>query len=104
MAIDPLSSLSSLGSLGAMQAKKPAGSSVQPGGSADFASVLSDLAKQTASTLKSSEDTAIRGIQGKAPVQEVVQSVIHAQTSLQTAIALRDKALSAYQELIRMPI
>ncbi len=104
MAIDPLSSLSSFGSLGSMQAKKPAASSVQAGSPNDFASVLSDLAKQTASTLKSSEDTAIKGIQGQAPVQDVVQSVMKAQTSLQTAMALRDKAISAYQDLIRMSI
>jgi flagellar hook-basal body complex protein FliE len=104
MAIDPLSSLSSFGSLGTMQAKKPASSDAQPVNSGDFASVLSDLARQTASTLKASEDTAIKGIQGQAPVQDVVQSVMRAQTSLQTAIALRDKAISAYQDMIRMSI
>ncbi len=104
MAIDPLSSLSSFGSLAIMQAKKPASANAQPANSGDFASVLSDLARQTASTLKASEDTAIKGIQGQAPVQDVVQSVMRAQTSLQTAMALRDKAVSAYQDLIRMPI
>jgi flagellar hook-basal body complex protein FliE len=104
MAIDSLSSLSNFSSLGAMQPKKPAASGGQPGISSDFASVLSDLAKQTASTLRATEDTAIKGIQGQAPVQDVVQSVMRAQTSLQTALALRDKAISAYQDLIRMPI
>jgi len=104
MAIDPLSSLSSFGSLGISQAKKAAASNAQSSNSGDFASVLSDLAKQTASTLKASEDTAIKGIQGQAPVQDVVQSVMRAQTSLQTAMALRDKAISAYQDLTRMPI
>ena len=104
MAIDPLLSLSSFSPLGTAQPKKPHASSAQPVNPGDFASVLSDLAEQTASTLKASEDTAIKGIQGQAPVQEVVQSVMQAQTSLQTAMALRDKAISAYQELIRMPI
>ncbi len=104
MAIDPLSSISSFSPLANTQPKKPLASAVQPGGSGDFASVLSDLAKQTASTLKATEDTAIKGIQGQAPVQDVVQSVMRAQTSLQTAIALRDKAVSAYQDIIRMPI
>jgi len=104
MAIDPLFSLSSFSPLGTTQPKKPYASKAQPVNPGDFASVLSDLAKQTASTLKASEDTAIKGIQGQAPVQEVVQSVMQAQTSLQTAMALRDKAISAYQELIRMPI
>ncbi len=104
MAIDPLSSVSSFGPLGTMQPKKTLSSSVQATNSADFASVLSDLAKQTASALKAGEDTAIKGIQGQAPVQDVVQSVMRAETSLQTAIALRDKGISAYQDLIRMSI
>jgi flagellar hook-basal body complex protein FliE len=104
MAIDPLSPISSFSPLGAAQSKKPLTSSAHSVNAGDFASVLSDLAKKTASTLKASEDTAIKGIQGQAPVQDVVQSVMQAQTSLQTAIALRDKTVSAYQELIRMPI
>lgn len=104
MAIDPLSSLSSFSPLGNAQSKRPPTSNAHPVNSGDFASVLSDLTKQTASTLKASEDTAIKGIQGQAAVQDVVQSVLQAQTSLQTAIALRDKTVSAYQELIRMPI
>jgi flagellar hook-basal body complex protein FliE len=104
MAIDQLSSLSGFSPLGTVHPRKPLASSAQSASSGDFASVLTNLAKQTASTLKASEDTAIKGIQGQAPVQDVVQSVMQAQTSLQTAIALRDKAVSAYQELIRMPI
>lgn len=104
MAIDPLSSLSSFSPLGTAQPKKALASGAQSVNPGDFASVLSDLAKQTASTLKASEDTAIKGIQGQAPVQEVVQSVMQAQTSLQTAMALRDKAVTAYQDLIKMTI
>jgi len=104
MAIDPLSSLSSFSPLGTVQPKKPLAPGAQSVNPGDFASVLSDLAKQTVSTLKASEDTAIKGIQGQAPVQEVVQSVMQAQTSLQTAMALRDKAISAYQDLIKMSI
>ncbi len=47
---------------------------------------------------------AIKGLQGQAPVQDVVQAVMKAQTSLQTALAIRDKAISAYQDLTRMTI
>ena len=90
--------------LGGIQSKKTASSAAAASGSADFSSVLADLVKQTASTIKASEDTAIKGIQGQAPLQDVVQSVMRAQTSLQTAMALRDKAVSAYQDLTRMTI
>jgi flagellar hook-basal body complex protein FliE len=104
MAIDPLLSLSGFTPLGTMQPKKALGSGSQPGGASDFTSVLSSLATQTASTIRASEDAAIKGIQGQAPLQEVVQSVMQAQTSLQMAMALRDKAVLAYQDLTRMTI
>ncbi len=65
---------------------------------------MADMANQTVSSLKTSEDMAIKGIQGQAPVQDVVQAVMTAQTSLQTAMAIRDKAISAYQDLTRMTI
>ncbi len=105
MAIDPLSSLSAFGSLPVSQPmKRAAPNTAASAGGTDFANVLRDLAKQTATTLKASEDTAMKGIQGQASVQDVVQSVMRAQTSLQAALALRDKTVSAYQDLIKMTI
>jgi flagellar hook-basal body complex protein FliE len=101
MAIDPLSPLANAASPGSAQFSKPA---AQPTDAPDFASVLSSLASGTASSIKTGEELAIKGLQGQAPVQDVVQAVMKAQTSLQTALAIRDKAVSAYQDLIRMPI
>lgn len=99
-ALSPLLDISSAGSAIA----KTAAASAQTAGAPDFASVLSDMASQTASSLRTGEDMAIKGIQGQAPLQDVVQAVMKAQTSLQTALAMRDKAVSAYQELTRMTI
>ena len=104
MTIDPIGSLSSIGSVSLDHVKKQQRAGAAAATSQDFASVLSDLASQTAATIKAGEDAAVKGIQGKAPVQEVVQAVMQAQTSLQTAVALRDKAVSAYQTLTSMPI
>ncbi len=83
---------------------RPAAAAGQAKGVPDFASVMSDMASQTVSAVKTSEDMAIKGIQGQAPVQDVVQAVMKAETSLQTALAIRDKAISAYQDLSRMAI
>ena len=103
MAIDPTASLSGFTPLGNLVQKQQA-SAAQSSNAPDFSSVLGQLASETASTIKAGEDTAIKGIQGHAPVQDVVQSVMKAETSLQTALALRDKAVAAYQDLIRMSI
>lgn len=70
----------------------------------DFGSVLSQVASDAVDKLKTGEATAISGVQGKASVQQVVQSVMDAQQSLQTAVAVRDKVVSAYQEVTRMQI
>jgi flagellar hook-basal body complex protein FliE len=104
MTVNLIDSLSNAGSLSLGDVKKTHRASAAAAPAGDFTSVLADMAKQAASTVRAGEDTAIKGIQGQAPVQEVVQSVMRAQTSLQTALALRDKAVSAYQDVIRMTI
>ena len=43
-------------------------------------------------------------MQGKAAVQEVVEAVMSAEQTLQSAIAIRDKVVAAYQEISRMAI
>ena len=71
---------------------------------ADFGSILSQVASGTITDLKSAEATSIAGMQGKASVSQVVQAVNTAQQSLQMATAVRDKVVSAYQEISRMSI
>jgi flagellar hook-basal body complex protein FliE len=70
----------------------------------DFSSMLARMATDTVDTLKSAEAVSIAGIKDKASVQQVVESVMAAEQSLQTAIAIRDKVVSAYLEISRMTI
>jgi flagellar hook-basal body complex protein FliE len=72
--------------------------------SPDFASVLAKVALNAVEALKSGEANAIAGVQGKAPVQQVVEAVMSAEQTLQGAIAIRDKVVAAYLELSRMQI
>ena len=44
------------------------------------------------------------GIQGRATTQSVVEAVVNAQESLQTALAIRDKVVSAFLDISKMPI
>lgn len=71
---------------------------------ADFGTVLSQVATNAMDAVKSAEATSIQGIRGEASTQAVVESVMAAERTLQTAVALRDKAVSAYLELSRMSI
>ena len=71
---------------------------------ADFGSVMTQVAQDTVGKLKEAEAVSISALQGHASVQQVVETVQDAQSSLQTALAVRDKVVSAYQELSRMAI
>ena len=62
------------------------------------------MASSSVKTLEAGEATAISGLQGKASVQQVVEAVMSAEQTLQTAIAVRDKVVGAYQEITRMAI
>ncbi|MBP1842131.1 flagellar hook-basal body complex protein FliE [Rhizobium petrolearium] len=70
----------------------------------NFAQVLGDMATDTMNSLKGAEAMSFKAIQGKANTREVVDAVLEAQQSLQTAMALRDKIVSAYLEITKMPI
>lgn len=76
-----------------------------PGG---VGSSFSDLLRETASNAVSAGQEADRisaaAIEGKAGVAEVVTAVANAELTLQTVVALRDRVVEAYQEILRMPI
>ncbi len=69
-----------------------------------FASVMSGMASDMVNGLKASEMASIQGIRGEANTREVIDAVMSAEQSLQTAIAIRDKVVSSYLEIARMPI
>jgi flagellar hook-basal body complex protein FliE len=73
-------------------------------GTKDFASLVRDAAEEAVDVGKQAEKLSIAGIAGKADMLDVVQAVNNAETTLNTVVAVRDKLVSAYQELMRMPI
>ena len=70
----------------------------------DFTQMLGQVSSDAVQRLRSAESAAVSGIEGKATTQDVVSSVMSAQESLQTALAIRDKAVAAFQEVSRMSI
>ena len=89
---------------GADLARGAAGVAAAEAPTDDFAAMLGQLATNTSGVLKNAEAMSIAGIRGQASVQQVVEAVMSAEQTLQSAIAIRDKAVSAYLELSRMPI
>jgi flagellar hook-basal body complex protein FliE len=98
-----ISAISGLRAAGAAtEIAKPAASGAVNG--SDFSKVLSDMATGTVDALKAGEASAIGGINGSRSVQQVVDAMLNAEQALQTAVAVRDKLVSAYQEISRMTI
>ena len=75
-----------------------------PAASGDFADIMAQLATGVRDSLRAGEAASIAGMQGRASAQQVVEAVMSAEQSLQTAVAIRDKVVSAYLELSRMAI
>ena len=62
------------------------------------------FAAQFLDVWKQGETAAVSGMQGQLPMQDVVMKVMEAERAFATAMAVRDKAVSAYLELSRMQI
>ena len=82
------------------QPAPPAGGGTVSG----FASLLRSETEATRASLHASEAKAVEALSGKANLQDVVEAVTEAELSLQKMTAVRDRVISAYQEIMRMPI
>ena len=71
---------------------------------ADFKATLQHIAMQTVNDIKAADAAAIAGIDRRMDTRKVVDAVMAAEHSLQTAIAVRDKVVSAYLDISRMQI
>lgn len=75
-----------------------------PADGLSFEEALKQTVGSAVDTLKAGEATALQGVEGAAPPMRVVESVMDAQRSLQSVLAIRDKLVSAWQDISRMSI
>lgn len=106
--IDPISSLSAAVSSATRNAAEteaaaPLIAEANPTG-VSFADFMNNIGTNFSDSLKAAEKTSMDGMLGKASTREVVESVMSADQTLQTAMAFRDKVVSAYLEIVKMPI
>lgn len=74
-----------------------------PGGKS-FEDMVSDVAESMLNTGVRAEKATAQAMVGKADLNEVVMAVANADVAVQTVVAVRDKVIQAYQEILRMPI
>lgn len=69
-----------------------------------FSDLLRGSLENTLSQIKQGEQVSAKAVAGEADVTDVVQAVTQAELALQTVVALRDRLVSSYQDIMRMPI
>ena len=89
---------------GAGMERAGAAAPAKAAGGADFAEALKEAAGKAVQTVQESEAVAIDALQGKADIQQVVDKVMAAERTLSAALAIRNKLVSAWQEISRMQI
>jgi flagellar hook-basal body complex protein FliE len=69
-----------------------------------FEQALGQAMGSAVDALQIGEALAIQGVEGAAPPMKVVSGVMEAQRSLQSVLAVRDKLVSAWQDISKMAI
>ena len=69
-----------------------------------FADMIKDVVEQAAKDLGAGEKAAVERLTGDTEIIDLVTAVTSAEMTLQTVVAVRDRIIQAYQEIIQMPI
>ena len=70
------------------------------GAGAAFRAAAADFTE----TMRVGEETVQAGLAGRADPQAVVEALAATELAVQTAVAVRDRVVEAYQEILRMPV
>jgi flagellar hook-basal body complex protein FliE len=81
-----------------------AGGAGAAGAAGSFGNVMTQALDQAVQTGHNADDQAMKAISGGGNLTEVVTALSHAEMTLQTATAIRDRVVQAYQDIMKMPI
>lgn len=81
-----------------------AGQSTKADGIPSFGEILKQSGQSAINAQHRSEETAANALLGKADMTDVLQAVNDAEIALNTVLAVRDRVVQAYQEIMRTPI
>ncbi len=73
-------------------------------GQPSFSDFLKQNVQSSVDTMKAGETMSAKAITGDANITDVVQAVTASELTLQTLVSVRDRMISAYQDIMRMPM
>ena len=74
------------------------------GAGGSFGAMLERAVNNVVDTTRAADTASTGAINGTVGVTDVVLAVSRAELALQTTVALRDRVVAAYQEVMRMPL
>lgn len=96
--------LASVGQVLSAYSSSAAAAAPKPAGSSNFASMVTDAAQSALHTVRQSEHTTAAAVTGKGDVQDVVMALGDAEVTMESVVAVRDKILGAYNDIMHMSI
>jgi flagellar hook-basal body complex protein FliE len=82
----------------------PGGSESVKGAGSGFADMLKSALSDAVQTQQTGEAASMQAATGKADINSVVAAVNNAEMTLQTVLAVRDKVVAAYTEIMHMTV
>jgi flagellar hook-basal body complex protein FliE len=70
----------------------------------EFGKLLADAVQGMVDSGKASDQKAMDLVNGKGDIVDVVTAISQTELAMQTMVTVRDKVISAYEEIMRMPI
>lgn len=75
-----------------------------PGGGQNFADLLAQQVQGVVDSGRTSDAMAIDMVNGKANVVDMVTALSETEIAIESMVTVRDRVISAYEEIMRMPI
>jgi flagellar hook-basal body complex protein FliE len=103
-ALDALSAYGRVAGRSSPLSSPTPGSSGGGGAGSSFGGMVSSMIGDTSNALKGAEAASAKQIAGKGDLVDVVTAIGAAEMALDTVVAVRDKVVGAYSEIMRMQI
>lgn len=70
----------------------------------DFGQMVQEAVSNTVQQGRDADQKAMGLVEGKTDVVDVVTAIAETEVALETMVSVRDRVISAYEEIMRMPI
>ncbi|WP_404337448.1 flagellar hook-basal body complex protein FliE [Sphingomonas sp. MMS12-HWE2-04] len=104
MSIGALDAASAYGKVAGLGNSLGTSSTGKTGGSGGFGAMVEDLVTGTANQMRAAEHASALQVAGKGDLIDVVTAIGAAESALDTMVAVRDKVVGAYTDIMRMQI